>query len=160
MAGDKPGDKPELVIAGNYEQFRHWARTRGRNPRDFIYVSGPESVRGIRGAILWRVGTWYAQPDYAYAVAQMAADEVRDEHECRGQESNLHGGNPAGFKPAASTNFANPAEKPTAFLTLGLYREDVVAFIRDALQVELEPWQEKILNARLRPIGDAVRASS
>lgn len=52
-----------LVIAGNYDQFRHYI---GDNFKEYKYLGMlPEHLRGLSDTTLYLVGTYYMRPDYA-----------------------------------------------------------------------------------------------
>ena len=56
---------PILVLAGNYQQARQWARDSGIAPRDWRYIGTPASLRGYRNPIVAKVGTFYERRDVA-----------------------------------------------------------------------------------------------
>ena len=57
MDGEK---KVTLVVAGNYRQFRYYYPQPDRR---IIFVDCVDRMRGIHGAKVVKVGTWYERPD-------------------------------------------------------------------------------------------------
>ena len=57
---------PLLIIAGSYEEFRHWMRKRGLAPEDgkfAVYCTGVNRTRGRTFRGVRRIGTWWKQDD-------------------------------------------------------------------------------------------------
>lgn len=57
-----PIEKPVLVFAGNYNQYRDFLREHDLNPREWRYVSRPDQIMGMRSANYIKVGQWYLNP--------------------------------------------------------------------------------------------------
>ena len=52
-----------LVIAGNYDQFRHYTKDKYK---EYKYLGVlPEHLRGHSDTTLYLIGTYYERPDYA-----------------------------------------------------------------------------------------------
>jgi hypothetical protein len=51
-----------LVLAGDSRQFDYYIRSNGLDRREFRYVQSARLLRSMRGAALFRVGTWWANP--------------------------------------------------------------------------------------------------
>ena len=63
-----------LVIAGNYEQFRVWQL---RTALEAKYVADPQALRGHRSYRLFLVGTYYRRPPELIEEARLRASEVQ-----------------------------------------------------------------------------------
>jgi len=48
-----------LVLAGNYQQFRHWQHEDPEARHDARYISSENQLRGITGAHVVKTGTWW-----------------------------------------------------------------------------------------------------
>lgn len=55
---------PIYVLAGNHRQAEYWARERALSRDAWAYLSGPESVLGLRDIDVVRVGTYHLRDDY------------------------------------------------------------------------------------------------
>lgn len=54
--------KVVMVFAGNYQQYAEWCNAQPINEH-FRYVSDLNSLRGMRGCELIRIGTWHKRKD-------------------------------------------------------------------------------------------------
>ncbi len=83
-----------LVMAGNYEQFELYRRSRGLSPNALIYLHRPYTARRNEGAILVKTGNWNRRRDRR-AIEQLIAQghftDVRVEETV--PASNFHRGN-------------------------------------------------------------------
>lgn len=55
----------ELVLAGNYEQFRNYCRLNSIDHAKFRYISSVQDIRGLSNTILRMVGTYWNHYDFA-----------------------------------------------------------------------------------------------
>ena len=53
----------ELVLAGNYKEYRDYLFESGKNPKESKYLSREEVCDGVRGITLVKYGTWYNRKD-------------------------------------------------------------------------------------------------
>ena len=54
--------KYQYIIAGNVDQYRNWAADK-MSVNNFLYVSGPDMLRGIENPHGIFIGTWYERWD-------------------------------------------------------------------------------------------------
>ena len=50
------------IIAGNHAEYIDWLNRKIVSPSLFVYVSGPDTIRGIRNPHGRFIGTWYNRP--------------------------------------------------------------------------------------------------
>ena len=50
------------IIAGNYAEYEDWLRKKIFSPSVHVYVTGPNTIRGIRNPHGRFIGTWYERP--------------------------------------------------------------------------------------------------
>ena len=62
-----------LILAGNYEQARRFARKRSLDPESWRYVHSIESIQGLvlRNVVIFHVGTWSNNPNSIMADAYL-----------------------------------------------------------------------------------------
>jgi len=63
-------EQPTYIVAGTYEQFRTYHREKGLD-RWFCYVSGPDTLRGIKNAQVEFIGTWLDRSDIHDIITQV-----------------------------------------------------------------------------------------
>ena len=87
------------VISGNYQEYNTFIRKKCKDSRGslslshFVYVQNKDSIRGVRDATGWLVGTWRERPDirdviYHIMLASWAVnktlrkilDELNEQH--------------------------------------------------------------------------------
>jgi hypothetical protein len=51
------------VLAGNAEQAKRWAQSKGLQPSDYFYWSGTDACVGIHFKKFAKVGTYYLVPN-------------------------------------------------------------------------------------------------
>jgi len=73
-----------FILAGDYEQFVHYCRSRDLNRLDFVYLNKTtEGLLRVRlGCRLIRIGTWRERRDLQYVnelIRMNHFEEVRDE---------------------------------------------------------------------------------
>lgn len=69
----------QYIIAGHMSEFVHWKKKQIQllgesfllNQRDIIYVSGPETLKGIRAPNGRFIGTWYRRQDINQIILQL-----------------------------------------------------------------------------------------
>ena len=73
--------KRYYIVAGNYEQYHAWIKERGLSPKEWVYVSGRDTVRGVRNPEGRFIGTWY-QRDDAFDILTVlgVATDVKNEN--------------------------------------------------------------------------------
>jgi hypothetical protein len=52
------------IIAGNHAEYIDWLNRKILSPSAHVYVSGPDTIRGIRNPHGRFIGTWYKRPKY------------------------------------------------------------------------------------------------
>jgi hypothetical protein len=55
--------KRYYIVAGNYEQYHAWIKETDLSPKEWVYVSGRDTVRGVRNPEGRFIGTWYQRDD-------------------------------------------------------------------------------------------------
>ena len=70
----------QYIVAGNYDQYCQWIKERGLSPKEWGYVYGTETVRGIRNPGGRLVGTWYERPDAMdiLVALRVSSDKVNE----------------------------------------------------------------------------------
>ncbi len=53
-----------LIIAGNYRQFKDWCQRNYCAPKNAIYASHKDVVRGLRGVKIVETGSYWENPVY------------------------------------------------------------------------------------------------
>lgn len=68
-------EQPEtiLVMAGSFEQFELYRRSRGLAPDALIYLHRLATARRSKGAVLVKTGNWNRRRDWR-AIDRLAAD--------------------------------------------------------------------------------------
>jgi hypothetical protein len=51
------------IIAGNHAEYGDWLNRKIVSPSLYVYVSGPNIIRGIRNPHGRFIGTWYKRPN-------------------------------------------------------------------------------------------------
>jgi hypothetical protein len=51
------------IIAGNHAEYIDWLNRKIVSPSLYVYVSGPDTIRGIRNPHGRFIGTWYKRPN-------------------------------------------------------------------------------------------------
>jgi len=51
------------IIAGNWAEYCDWIKRKILTPSAHVYVSGPNTIRGIRNPHGRFIGTWYNRPN-------------------------------------------------------------------------------------------------
>ena len=70
----------KFAIAGNSNQFYDWMRKTNRSHTDWIYVSGPDTLKGISDPHGVFIGTWYERPDMLEVIQTLRhCTRVRNE---------------------------------------------------------------------------------
>jgi len=64
--------KYQYIIAGNVDQYRNWAADK-MSVNHFLYVSGPDILRGIENPGGRFIGTWYERKDIEEILARLLA---------------------------------------------------------------------------------------
>ena len=54
-----------VVLAGNYAQAETWAKEQGLLHYEWLYVSSPLDLRGMRNPVVAKVGTYHERRDVA-----------------------------------------------------------------------------------------------
>jgi len=69
------------VVAGNGVQYSQWIKERGLSPKEWVYVSGRDTLRGIRNPEGRFIGTWYERKD-AFDILTVlgVATDVKNEN--------------------------------------------------------------------------------
>jgi len=65
--------KRHYIISGNYDQYKQWTWERGVDRKDFVFVGGPDILRGIRDPHGVFIGTWYERKDIDDILVQLVA---------------------------------------------------------------------------------------
>lgn len=74
-----------LLLAGNYDQARTYARENNLSIGQWVYVVDADRIRGITNPDVRRIGTYYKRNDIReieYVIAQYSnrdIEEVREE---------------------------------------------------------------------------------
>jgi len=70
--------KYQYIIAGNIDQYRNWAADK-MSVNHFLYVSGPDMIRGIENPHGIFIGTWYERKDiYDILLNLLTASRVEN----------------------------------------------------------------------------------
>jgi hypothetical protein len=70
--------KYQYIIAGNIDQYRNWAADK-MSVNHFLYVSGPDMLRGIENPHGIFIGTWYERKDiYDILLNLLTASRVEN----------------------------------------------------------------------------------
>ena len=51
------------VVAGTYDQYQSYARSKAGDNKFYIYVNSPDTLRGLRDPHGVFIGTWITRPD-------------------------------------------------------------------------------------------------
>jgi hypothetical protein len=70
------------IIAGTYEQYKHWLRTKILSPSTHVYVTNPDTLRGVHNPHGWFIGTWRDRDDMEqiFEVLLRATDITTESH--------------------------------------------------------------------------------
>jgi hypothetical protein len=67
----------KLILAGNWPQALNYIRENGDRPCDYLYASTLESVMGLNGCELVRIGSWTERKDAAAIEAYLSQRGMR-----------------------------------------------------------------------------------
>ena len=70
------------IIAGNYAQYKDWLRVKILSPSTHVYVTNPDTLRGVQNPHGWFIGTWYDRDDMdlIFEVLLRATDITTESH--------------------------------------------------------------------------------
>ena len=70
------------IIAGNYEQYSLWIKKKIFSPSVHVYLTNPNTLRGVHNPHGWFIGTWYERDDMEeiFEVLLRAADVTTESH--------------------------------------------------------------------------------
>ena len=70
------------IIAGNHAQYKDWLRTKILSPSTHVYVTNPDTLRGVRNPHGWFIGTWHDRDDMEqiFQVLLRATDITTESH--------------------------------------------------------------------------------
>lgn len=55
--------RTEIVLAGTFEQYRHFIKANGLNPENVIYITRVQDLFGLEISQVYRIGTWSNRED-------------------------------------------------------------------------------------------------
>jgi hypothetical protein len=70
------------IIAGTYEQYKHWLRTKIFSPSTHVYVTNSDTLIGVYNPRGWFIGTWRDRDDMEeiFEVLLRATDITTESH--------------------------------------------------------------------------------
>lgn len=71
-------NRPVIVIAGNYDQYRDFLRENNLSPSEYRYADRPENIIGKRGCLYILAGEYYLNPLYDKGQALFEAYGLKE----------------------------------------------------------------------------------
>ena len=70
------------IIAGTYEQYNHWIKKKILSSSTNVYVTNPDTLKGVQNPHGWFIGTWYDRDDMEqiFEVLLRATDITTESH--------------------------------------------------------------------------------
>ena len=71
-----------FIIAGTYEQYKHWIKRKILSPSTHVCVSSPAVLRGVQNPHGWFIGTWRDRDDMEeiFEVLLRSTDITTESH--------------------------------------------------------------------------------
>jgi hypothetical protein len=71
-----------FIIAGNYAEYAYWIKRKILSPSVHVYVTNPDTLRGVQNPHGWFIGTWYDRDDMEeiFEVLLRATDITTESH--------------------------------------------------------------------------------